>query len=173
MKKYIIFIILLVFSLTFLYSVNISAYSNEERLALIQASQALAEENEISPLNRPQLAILVTNFGSQNQEANPGARFEITIPETRGILSFMMEVIYFRQTGSLAVFPSLKSVFFAEKNMSPYLGAGKEITAAANYQVITGLELFNNFFVEGKFINDGGYLTDSELFFAAGFQFSF
>ena len=146
MKRSLIILSLLIF----FYSIPISAHNDqlEERLILLSASQELAKREEVIGENK--LGVFVTDFGSNEGELSVGGSLEIALfnqQTARGI----SEIIYLKEEEVWAGFLSLKFLYPLEENLSFYFGAGGEVTGRAKYQLFTGLNLSEDFFIEGKY----------------------
>ncbi|MBM7557720.1 hypothetical protein [Halanaerobacter jeridensis] len=167
-KKIISFLVIIIFLFT------ISALAEDEkfkdRLALIRASQNLSVQEESISENK--IAIFVTDFGAIEGEVSIGGSLEISLfnQQTARMLN---EIIYLKDKESLAGFLSLKFLYPLEKNLSFYLGAGGEVTGKARYQVFAGFNIVEDFFVEAKYINEEGLVTDSNFYLATGLQLAF
>ena len=167
-KKISVFLVIIIFLFT------ISALAEDEqlkdRLALIQASQNLNVKEESISENR--LGIFLTEFGANEGEVSIGGNLEISLfkQHTARMLS---EIIYLKDKETLAGFLSLKFVYPLEKNLSFYLGGGPELTGEAQYQVFAGFNILEDFFIEGKYINQEGLVTDSDFYLTTGLQLGF
>lgn len=151
--------------------VNAESFDLQERLELIRASQQLQQEKEgiVDETIRNEIGISFTNYGSSRYMMNPGGRLETYLIFSENLpLKVITEVYYLREREDISSFLS----FAVEPYRRAYAGAGVELTDFDNYKVFTGLNITENLFIEAKAVNSGGSLTDSDIYFGAGFKFN-
>ena len=178
MRKKLLFTYLSIFLMVFLLflitsdlKAENSAENLEQRMKLIHASQRLEELNE-NP-TRMSYGLILTDFGVESEkEINFGIKFEMDFPSSKNKWNFVLESIYLKKEKDVAAFLSFKRSF-VNVNYIPYLGAGIELTEKANYQIFSGLNIMNNFYIEGKIINEKGEFKDSDIYSALGYQINF
>ena len=164
-------IIFLLFFITTDLKAQTSDVDLKDRIELINASQRLEEQNETP--TKISYGLMLTDFGvEQEKEINFGIKFEIDFPSSKNRWNFVLEGIYLKKERDVAAFLSFKKSF-VNVNYIPYLGAGIELTEKANYQIFSGLNIMNNFYIEGKIINEQGEFKDSDIYSALGYQINF
>ncbi len=162
--------VLVIFILCFTFSSFAAEVEDAERVELIRASRELVTEQSRVYYNK--IGLFATNFGSVEGEVNLGGRLELPLPDAEKIV-FVTEGIYLENQKDFSGFVSLKIDPLPASVIAPYFGGGAEVTAQANYQVFAGLDIWDNFFMEGKYINEEGEFTDSNFYLATGFQLNF
>lgn len=162
----------LLLAIIFFYNSGAVAKTDQlqQRLLLINASQNLARQEE--KITEKKLGIFVTEFGSKQGEASIGGSLEVALFDQQ-ILRMLNEIIYLKSKESLAGFISLKLVYPVEKNLDFYLGSGIEVAGEAQYQIFTGFNILEDFFIEAKYINSGAMITSNNLCLTTGIQLGF
>ncbi|MFW5991738.1 MAG: hypothetical protein ACOCQN_00930 [Halanaerobiaceae bacterium] len=162
--------VLLIFILCFTFTAFAAEEEEDERLELIRASRKLTEEQSRIYYNK--VGLFATNFGAEDGGVNLGGRIEIPFPESENV-KFVTEGIYLNDIKEFSGFLSLKVDPLPESMVAPYLGAGLEVLGQANYQAFAGVDIWDNFFAEAKYINQEGDFGDSDLYLATGIQLNF
>lgn len=174
MRTKIVIILILFVIINLILSISIAAAEESkmvERLKLIKSSQQLMKEDNSSLITN-ELGLFVTNFGSNDKEVNMGVKLEI-FPFNQKIIKFVVEGIELKTEEKLVGLLSLKAIKQSKNKFSFYLGAGSGVLGTVNYQILTGVNITENFFIEAKYINEDGTFYDSNLYGAVGFQLSF
>lgn len=141
----------------------------EERMGLIHASQRLKKQNENSA--NSSYGLFLTDYGVESEkEINFGIKFEFDFPSSNNKWNFVLESIYLKK--EITTFFSFKRSF-VNVNYIPYLGAGIELSAIKKYQIFTGLNIMNNFYIEGKLISEKDEFKESNFHSALGYKINF
>jgi len=183
-KKSILLTMIMIFSLFIIAPVMAdektkSEQIEKEQLALIQASQKLAEEEKKQQQpEEKRFAIYAIGLDPEYEKVNLGGRFELSLlPNIR----LGLECFQFQREESLVGFFSLIFSPF-HKGISPYIGGGEEITGGIKtddgklkrYQVFAGVELGRDFFVEVKYVSKEEInIETADVYSIAGFKISF
>lgn len=142
-------------------------YTDAEREELFWASYRLAQEKSALPTR--QIALFTTILGTDGSKpVNWGGKLEAALVDG---LWVTLEAIHLGDRGidgfaSVKLFPNRRAVPF-------YIGAGAGFSKAFGYQVLAGIELMKQFYVEVKYVGQGSALPDGIPSFGAGFTLSF
>jgi len=144
----------------------------EWRLALIESSREMMEEEEEIDVYYNRVGTMITTFPDDGAAVNAGLSLTphlTDLAEDGAALRGRAELFYLREEDDFAGFLSL--ILAPREDI--YLGAGGEVMDAADYQVFAGWEPNDNFFLELRAVNTEGDIWDSEIHPAAGFQMKF
>lgn len=163
--------VLLVFTLCFTLTSFAEEVLEKERLELIKASRELTEKQNQIYYNK--VGLFATNFGAEDGGVNLGGRVEIPFPESQKV-KFVTEGIYLNDQKEFSGFLSLKVAPLPGSMVAPYLGGGVGV-GQVNYQVFAGVDIWESFFAEAKYINEDDDFEDedSDLYLATGIQLNF
>jgi len=144
----------------------------EWRMDLIEASRSMMEEEQEIDIHYHRVGTSITTFPDDGATVNAGLSLTphlTDLAEDGAALRGRAELFYLRERDDFAGFLSL--IFALREDI--YLGVGGEVMDAADYQVFTGWEPVDNFFLEIRAVNTEGDIWDSEIHPAAGFQMKF
>jgi|GEM_PF-2288997 len=142
----------------------------DDRMRLIEASEQLAAERDPDLLGF-KAGLMATNFGAEEAQINPGARLVYYVPQV-DVLRLQGEAIYIRDDLSASGFLGAAVEPLRDSFLSPYAGAGIEVGGYANYQVFGGVEVWDNFFLEAKYVSEDD-ADQNNIYLAVGFQLRF